>query len=193
MEGAERAVITSRRLLACLLAIIAGLFAAPAFSLGAPTAHSYDAPAIARVVVRDVGAGEKAPIQVSDLGEGSASSPPLMRRASTTRSDPVVATNTVDDVLTFGSKAAARGGLPGDAGLAANRFFRDATSKSVDFQAQAVPGGGYRLQFFSPANNPGYGKLCGQEIDAAGNVIKEFKNTLGPAGLIETKWVHGGP
>lgn len=102
-------------------------------------------------------------------------------------------TNTADDVLTFGSKAAAREGLPGDASAAASRFFRDATSKSVDFQAQALPGGGYRLQFFSPANNPGYGKLYGQEIDAAGNVINEFKNTIGPDGLIETKWIHGGP
>lgn len=45
----------------------------------------------------------------------------------------------------------------------------------------------------SSAHNPGYGKLYVQEIDAAGNVIEEFKNTLGPNGLIETKWVHGGP
>jgi hypothetical protein len=96
-------------------------------------------------------------------------------------------------ILNFGSKAAAREGLSGDAGTAANRFFRDATSKSIDFQAQELGNGGYRLQFFSPANNPGYGKLYVQEIDAAGNVIKEFKNTLGPDGLIETKWVHGGP
>ena len=60
-------------------------------------------------------------------------------------------------------------------------------------QAQELSGGGYRLQFFSPANNPGYGKLYVQEIDSAGNVISEFKNTMGPDGLIETKWVHGGP
>ena len=105
----------------------------------------------------------------------------------------VLATNTVDDMLRFGSRSAAREGLTGDAGVAANRFFRDATSKSVDFQAQPLAGGGYRLQFFSPANNPGYGKLYVQEIDAAGNVISEFKNTPGPDGLIETKWVHGGP
>lgn len=96
-------------------------------------------------------------------------------------------------ILNFGSKAAAREGLTGDAGTAANRFFRDATSKSIDFQAQELSNGGYRLQFFSPANNPGYGKLYVQEIDAVGNVIKEFKYTLGPDGLIETKWVHGGP
>lgn len=63
----------------------------------------------------------------------------------------------------------------------------------MDFQAQALPGVGYRFQFFSPANNPGYGKLYVQVIDSTGNVIEEFKNTLGPNGLIETKWVHGGP
>lgn len=96
-------------------------------------------------------------------------------------------------VLNFGSKAAARQGLDGDLGTAANRFFRDATSKSQDFQAQQLSGGGYRLQFFSPANNPGYGKHYVQEIDSAGNIISEFKNTMGPDGLIETKWVHGGP
>jgi len=26
-----------------------------------------------------------------------------------------------------------------------------------------------------------------------GNVIKEFENTLDPDGLVETRWVHGGP
>lgn len=105
----------------------------------------------------------------------------------------VVAAEDGGAVLNFGSKAAARQGLEGDAGTAANRFFRDATSKSQDFQAQELSGGGYRVQFFSPANNPGYGKLYVQEIDSAGNVISEFKNTIGPDGLIETKWVHGGP
>ena len=76
---------------------------------------------------------------------------------------------------------------------AANRFFRDATSKSRDFKATEIGDGGYKLEFFSPANNPGYGKQYVQEVDRLGNVIREFKNTLGPDGLIETKWVHGGP
>jgi hypothetical protein len=44
-------------------------------------------------------------------------------------------------VLRFESKTAARGGLTGDAGKAANRFFRDATSKSQDFQIQELSGG----------------------------------------------------
>jgi hypothetical protein len=49
------------------------------------------------------------------------------------------------------------------------------------------------LQFFSPADNPGYGKLYVQEIDRSGDILREFKTTIGPDGLGETKWVHGGP
>jgi hypothetical protein len=96
-------------------------------------------------------------------------------------------------VLTFASRTEARQAFSGDVGSAANRFFRGATSKGRDFQAQELSGGGYRFQFFSPANNPGYGKLYVQEVDAQGRVVLEFKNTIGPEGLIETKWVHGGP
>jgi hypothetical protein len=104
-----------------------------------------------------------------------------------------VAAETGGSVLSFGSRAAAREGLPGDLASTGNRFFRGATSKSQDFQAVELPGGGYRMQFFSPANNPGYGKLYVQEIDRTGQVLREYKNTMGPDGLIETKWVHGGP
>lgn len=104
-----------------------------------------------------------------------------------------VATNAVPETLSFGSRAAAREGLPGDLAAAGNRFFRGATSKSHDFKATRLPDGGYRMEFFSPANNPGYGKLYVQEIDRTGQVLREYKNTIGPDGLIETKWVHGGP
>lgn len=103
------------------------------------------------------------------------------------------AANAVPETLSFGSRAAAREGLPGDLAAAGNRFFRGATSKSQDFKATGLPDGGYRLEFFSPANNPGYGKLYVQEIDRTGQVLREYKNTMGPDGLIETKWVHGGP
>lgn len=72
-----------------------------------------------------------------------------------------------------------------------DRFFRGATSKSQDFEAIGLPGGGCRLQFFSLAKNPGDGKLYVQEIDRTGQVLGEFKSTMGPDGLIETKWVHG--
>lgn len=43
------------------------------------------------------------------------------------------------------------------------------------------------------ANNIGYGKVYVQEIDSSGNIIREFKETIGPNGLIETKWIAGGP
>jgi hypothetical protein len=105
------------------------------------------------------------------------------------RSTATTAAKTGGAVLNFGSRAAAREGLSGEAGTAANRFFRGATSKSQDFQAQELPGGGYRLQFFSPANNPGYGKLYVQEIDRTGNVLREYKDTRGPDGFIERKMV----
>jgi hypothetical protein len=97
------------------------------------------------------------------------------------------------ETLVFDIRSAAREGLPGELIGAGNRFFRGATLKSQDFAAIGLPDGGYRLQFFSPANTPGYGKLYVQEVDNIGQVLREYKQTMGPEGLIETKWVHGGP
>lgn len=93
------------------------------------------------------------------------------------------------------SKAAARAALAelGDVGVAANRFFRDATSKSTGFRITDLANRLRRLEFFSPANNPGYGKRYVQEIDEFGRILREYKETIGPNGVIETKWVHGGP
>jgi len=99
----------------------------------------------------------------------------------------------VPESVTYPDKAAARGALSGRAGSAANRFFRDATGKNTGFAITALDAGIYRLEFFSPARNPGYGKRYVEEIGPDGEVIREFKETLGPSGLIETKWVHGGP
>jgi RHS repeat-associated protein len=96
-------------------------------------------------------------------------------------------------VMNLESRTAARQALTGEAGVAANRFFRGATSKSQDFQIIYLPNGGYRFQYFSPAKNPGYGKVYIQEVDDAGIVMREYKNTVGPDGIIETKWVHGAP
>jgi RHS repeat-associated protein len=97
--------------------------------------------------------------------------------------------------IDLAGKAAARAALAelGDVGVAANRFFRDATSKSTDFTITELAGGVRRLQFFSPANNPGYGKRYLQEIDEFGRIVREYKETIGPEGVIEIKWVHGGP
>jgi hypothetical protein len=95
-------------------------------------------------------------------------------------------------VTSFADKAAARQAFGGDMQVAANRFFRDATSKSQDFQVQDLGNGVHRMQFFSPANNPGYGKLYVQDIDSTGSVLREFKDTMGPNGLIERKWISGG-
>ena len=77
--------------------------------------------------------------------------------------------------------------------MAANRFFRGATSKSTGFKITELEEGARLLEFFSPARNPGYGKRYAQVIDEFGRVIREFKETIGPNGIIEVKWVHGGP
>jgi hypothetical protein len=83
--------------------------------------------------------------------------------------------------------------LDGSLGSAANRFFRDAAKNAQDFRITDLAGGGKRFEFFSPARNAGYGKHYVQEVDGTGAIVREFKNTLGPDGLIETKWIHGGP
>jgi hypothetical protein len=93
----------------------------------------------------------------------------------------------------FATREAARRGFSGLLGAAANRFFRGATSKSINFEATCLENGVWRFEYFSPANNPGYGKRYIQEVDAAGTVLREWKETWGPDGLIEVKWVHGGP
>ena len=82
--------------------------------------------------------------------------------------------------------------MSGAAGVASNRFFRTATSKSTDFRVEELEGGGYRMSFFSPATNPGYGKRYVCEIDTSGRVIRRYKDTLGPEGLVERKWMKGG-
>jgi hypothetical protein len=96
-------------------------------------------------------------------------------------------------VTSYQDRAAARQALRGSAGQAANRFFRGATGKSRDFQTTDLGDEGFRLEYFSPARNPGYEKRYVQVIDLAGNVLREYKETWGPDDLIEPKWVHGAP
>jgi hypothetical protein len=93
----------------------------------------------------------------------------------------------------FEMRTDARGALAGQQHVAGNRFFRDAVKNSKEFQVTTYRSGRTRLQFFSPARNPGYGKLYVQDIDEQGAVIREYKDTMGPEGLIERKWVHRGP
>jgi hypothetical protein len=95
--------------------------------------------------------------------------------------------------VTYPDRDSARRALTGALREAANRFFRGATSKSTDFFVSALRGGGYRFAFFTPARTPGYGKRYVQEINASGAVVREYKETHGPQGLIEVKWIHGGP
>ena len=170
--------------LAAVLAVVLGAFtAAPASALTASTAQN--------------AVGASTPTATASVGPSANITAGQRLGNDPPRAEFVVATGvaaeTGGSVLNFGSRAAAREGLPGDLAGAGNRFFHGATSKSQDFQAVELPGGGYRMQFTSPANNPGYSKVYVQEIDRAGQVLREYKNTMGPDGLIETKWVHGGP
>lgn len=48
------------------------------------------------------------------------------------------------------------------------------------------------LAFFSPARTPGFGKRYHQHIDRYGQVVREYKETWGPEGIIEVKWIRGG-
>lgn len=91
------------------------------------------------------------------------------------------------------TKSAARVSLEGGQAVAANRFFRGAGKKGTDFQVASLSDGTTRLSFFDPARNEGYGKVYVQIIDQTGKVLREFKDTLGPTGLLERKWLKGGP
>jgi hypothetical protein len=96
-------------------------------------------------------------------------------------------------VTAFLDRASARQAFAGDLRSAANRFFRGATGKSTGFRIIDLEDGTFRFAFFSPARMRGYGKLYVQEIDQSGNVLREYKETWGPDGVLETKWIHGGP
>lgn len=95
--------------------------------------------------------------------------------------------------IEFADKTAARKAFSGDIGIVVNRFFSKATGKSKNFKVTELHGKGKRLEFFSPAENAGYGKRYVQEIDSKGNIMKHYKETIGPKGLIETKWLQGRP
>jgi hypothetical protein len=94
-------------------------------------------------------------------------------------------------VRTFATRDEARAGLPGPLRAASNRFFRKATAKNTNFVITRLEDGGYRMERFSPANNAGYGKLYVRVIDSRGEILEDYKDTLGPNGLIERKWLHG--
>ena len=96
-------------------------------------------------------------------------------------------------ITRFAGKTSARQAFSGEMRAAANRFFRGATTKSTDFKALDIANGGKRLEYFSRARNAGYGKRYVQEIDNTGRIIREFKETIGPSGIRDIKWIHGGP
>jgi hypothetical protein len=94
-----------------------------------------------------------------------------------------------DNVLLFADRQAARAGLEGELRAACNRFFRKATAKSRDYKITKLSNGRYRLEYFSPADNDGYGKLYVGILDADSGTVERYKDTLGPGGLINRKWL----
>ena len=93
----------------------------------------------------------------------------------------------------YPTRDAARRAFEGVVGIAANRFFRGATSLSSEFSMTRQQTGSYHFEFFTPARNTGFGKRYHQIVNGAGHVLQEFKETWGPDGLIKVKWIHGAP
>ena len=98
------------RLLLGLLVALAGALSASTAATGAATTaasaatYTYDSPSSARVDVDAFGVADASPAQLSDAREGSVSAIDEAHGTSTTPVTQVVATNTVDDVLRFGTK-----------------------------------------------------------------------------------------
>lgn len=99
------------RLLVALLAWAPGvgsMGATAGTTTGDAATYSYDAPAVARVEVRVLGAARATQAQINYPQEQSAPPADLVRRTSTTPVSPNVATNTVDDLLSSGRQVSGR-------------------------------------------------------------------------------------
>lgn len=73
--------------------------------------------------------------------------------------------------------------LPSGVSSTANKFFTGATGKSNQFNIVKT-NTGYKFNFFSPANTPGYGKSYNLETDLVGKITERVRYTLGPNGEI---------
>jgi hypothetical protein len=94
------------------------------------------------------------------------------------------------NVRLFATRTEARQALGEPMRARCNRFFKDAGNKGTAFKITELKDGNYRMEFFSPANNAGYGKLYVQILDRRGDIVEWYKDTLGPGGLIERKNVE---
>lgn len=74
---------------------------------------------------------------------------------------------------------------------AANQFSKRAAKNGEEFRIIPLQQDMKRFEFFSPARNEGYGKFYVQEVSSTGAILSEYKDTVGPNGLIERKWVKG--
>ncbi len=97
---------------------------------------------------------------------------------------------TKKDALAF-----ARGeNLPESVRASAKTFFQGATGKSDQFHVFKTDKG-FKFEFFSKAKNQGYGKNYIQDVDDYGKKINEYKETIGPSGVIDREYLtkdYGG-
>ena len=88
------------RFLVIVFALLTGVTVT---SIDSAVSFTYDARAIARVGVHEIGAADAGRAQLSDVREGSASPSAAARGTSTTPARSFIATNNVDDVLRLGT------------------------------------------------------------------------------------------
>ncbi len=106
---------------------------------------------------------------------------------------PISSEVSTNPTIHFLSRQEARKGFTGGLRTSANQFYRHAKDKGQHFRTEKLPDGNYRFEFFHAANNPGYGKRYIKVVDPTGTTLKSYKETIGPKGLLETKWLVGGP
>jgi hypothetical protein len=108
--------------------------------------------------------------------------------------DDTIAALDVGDSITFNSRSAARSAFMegSDLRTAANRFFKGATGKSEQFRIVRY-GDDYEFSFFSPANNPGYGKRYIEDVNPDCTRVNSYKVTEFQSEALEIKWIerHG--
>ncbi|MGI4852322.1 MAG: hypothetical protein ACRYGR_10330 [Janthinobacterium lividum] len=66
-------------------------------------------------------------------------------------------------------------------------FFEGASGKCQDFKITPLNDNRYKLEFFAPANNPGFGKRYIKVLDNNGKKISYKAYTIGLKGLIQMK------
>ena len=94
-----------------------------------------------------------------------------------------------ENVRLFATREEARRALGEPMRSKCNQFFKDAGSKGTEFKITELEDGTIGMEFFSPAYNAGYGKLYVKILDHDGGIVEWFKDTMGPRGFINRKYI----